>query len=200
MIQRACIRLLCERAFRVWPVRPTLVISPDESEEQFRAMVGPYIPIWQQGDGDLGERLTRAASTSFEDGATELMIIGSDSPTMSQQRLIDARTALHDSDLVIGRCDDGGFYLLALKRMHDDLFSKIDWSTDRAAEQTVAGARALGFSVREIDPWYDIDSVDDLTQTAKDIRSAGNVDDHELLRTIESALAAAEKRKAGAHK
>ena len=199
-VQRACIRLLCERAFRVWPVRPTLVVSPDDSEDQFRELVGPYIPLLQQGEGDLGERLARAASHSFDAGATELMIIGSDSPTIPEQRVIDAREALDDSDLVIGRCDDGGFYLLAIKRMHDDLFSEIEWSTERTADQTVARAKSIGMTVSEIAPWYDIDRVEDLARTAADIRSAGNVDDFELLQTVESALAAAKKRKAGTKK
>ncbi len=199
-VQRACIRLLCERAFRVWPVRPTLVVSPDDSEEQFRALVGPYIPLLQQGDGDLGERLARAAGSSFDAGATEVMIIGSDSPTIPEQRLIDARDALGSSDLAIGPCDDGGFYLLALKRLHDDLFRGVEWSTDRTAHQAVAQARSLGFSVSEIAPWYDIDRFEDLARTAGDIRSAGNVDDFELLRTVESALTSAEKRKTGAKK
>ncbi len=197
-VQRACIRLLCERAFRVWPVCPKLVVSPDDSEEAFRELVGPYVPILPQGDGDLGQRLTAAATAVFAAGASELMIIGSDSPTIPQDRLTAAQSALQCSDVVIGPCDDGGFYLLALKRMHDDLLTGIDWSTNRAADQTRERASACGFSVAEIDPWYDIDRFEDLERTLADIRSGNELDDFELRTTVESALAAAKKRKRGA--
>lgn len=194
-VQRACIRLLCERAFRSWPVRPKLVISPDDSEDAFRDFVGLYIPILPQGDGHLGERLARATKTAFDGGAESLLIIGSDSPTLPERLIRDAQTALTNSDAVIGPCDDGGFYLLGLNAAHDDLFLNIDWSSDKVAEQTTARVKACGMSIARLEPWFDIDRPEDLERAAKDIRDSGQFDAFELLRILDEVLTPAKTPK-----
>ncbi len=197
-VQRACIRLLCERALRSWPVRPTLVASPDESEAPFREFLGPYMPIMPQGAGDLGARLTRAAKAALQEDAETVIIIGSDSPSMPRQLLIEAVHALETSDAVLGPCEDGGFYLVGLGRTHDDMFSRIDWSGDQAASQTRERLGASGLSVAEIDPWYDIDRFEDLGRVLSDIKAGGNSDDYELRRVLETILESANESIPGA--
>ncbi len=197
-VQRACIRLLCERALRSWPVRPTLVATPDDSEASFREFLGPYMPIVPQGDGDLGARLTRAAKAALEQDDESVIIIGSDSPTMPQQSLIDAIHALETSDAVLGPCQDGGFYLVGLARTHDDMFTGINWSGDQAASQTRERLGASGLSVTEIGPWYDVDRFEDLGRVLSDIKAGGNSDDYELRRMLETVLENANERIPGA--
>ncbi|NOS99205.1 MAG: glycosyltransferase [Phycisphaerales bacterium] len=199
-IQRSCIRLVCERAFRVWPVRPTLVITPNDSEEAFRAIVGPYIRLLLQGEGNLGDRLARVVQDAFQSGDEEVLVIGSDSPTIPAGRFDDARTALQKSDVVLGPCDDGGFYLLGLKRTHVDLFKRVPWGTDGACSGLKDQAIACDLKVAAMDPWYDIDRPDDLARAVQDIRSVQREDDYELLTVLESAIAAVPKRKAAARR
>lgn len=195
-VQRACIRLLCERAFRSWPVRPVLVISPDDAGPAFRRIVGPYIPIITQGDGDLGARLTRASKAAMQDNAPQVLIIGSDSPTLPARMLTEARKQLKKSDVVIGPCEDGGFYLIGLKRVDDNMLSNIDWSSDQVTSQTKERVAGCGMTVAMLEPWYDLDRPADLRRAVQDIRAADGRDDLELLGVLEEVLAAAYERKA----
>ena len=189
-VQRACVRLLCERAFRSWPVRPVLVISPDDAERGFREFTGPYVPMMPQGNGHLGDRLTRAARTALEDGTPEVLIIRTDSPTVSDEMIEAAQAALKKSDVVIGPRDDGGFYLIGLKRFGEGMFNGIEWGSDRVTTQSVDRLKSCGMSVGMLDPWYDIGRLADLERAVRDIRAADRRDDFELLRAIEEALAA----------
>jgi len=197
-VHRACVRLLCERAFRAWPVRPTLVISPDDAEPRFREFVGPYIPILPQGDGDLGERLTRAAEAVLQNGSPPLLIMGTDSPTMPADRLAAAQVQLKEADAVLGPCRDGGFYMLGLNRVVPGMLDGVAWGTERAAAQTIERMQSRGLKVATIDPWYDIDRPDDLERAVGDMRSAHLPDDYELLRVIEDAIDEARARRSGA--
>lgn len=195
-VQRACIRLLCERAFRTWPVRPKLVISPDDSESRFREFVGPFVPMMPQGEGDLGERMKRAAATALQNGSEAVIIIGSDSPTLPERLLLEAGRRLADADVVLGPADDGGVYLIALRAIHPKMFNGAQWSGDRVAEQIRAGVAASGLVVDTIEPWYDIDRYEDLSRALKDIRTAGALDDFELRLVLESVLQASATRNA----
>jgi hypothetical protein len=58
---------------------------------------------------------------------------------------------------VLGPSDDGGYYLIGLKKLHRRLFEGIDWSTDRVLEQTIAAAGEIELSVNLLPTWYDVD-------------------------------------------
>ena len=196
-LQRCCIRLICERAMRSWPVRPTLLLSPDDSEAEFRKFLGPYMRMVPQGEGDLGYRMARAAGAVLDQGEGSVIIMGSDSPTMPRKSLEDAIDALQNSEAVLGDCEDGGFYLLGLRRTDDEMFNNIDWGGDQVALQTRDRLSACGFSVSEIARWYDIDRFDDIMKALGDIQSGGNSDDYELRCMLETILEKAGERVPG---
>ena len=58
---------------------------------------------------------------------------------------------------MLGPSDDGGYYLIGMKKMHRRLFEEIDWSTERVFEQTIERARELGVEVHILPTWYDVD-------------------------------------------
>ena len=59
--------------------------------------------------------------------------------------------------MVLGGSDDGGYYLIGLKRLHQRLFEHIDWSTERVFQQTLARAREIGLEAELLPTWYDVD-------------------------------------------
>ena len=59
--------------------------------------------------------------------------------------------------VVMGAAEDGGYYLLGMKKSHASVLKNIDWSTDRVAQQTRLRARDAGLDLLELDPWYDVD-------------------------------------------
>ena len=188
-IQRACIRMLCERSFRAWPVRPTLVITPDDTAESFRECVGPYVPLLPQGDGDLGARLTRVCKAQFDAGEQALLIIGTDSPTMPYDTPKLVQQKLAKADVVVGPTEDGGYYCIGLKKFDERLFADIDWGSDKVFEQTLAQAKKCKLKVETLPEWYDLDRPEDVQRSIDDIVKADHRDDFELRRVLEEVAA-----------
>ena len=188
-IQRACIRLLCERAFRCWPVRPLLMITPDDSADQFRDVVGPFVRMRSQGTGSLGDRLERAIGRAIDEGERAVLVIGSDSPTLPDAMIQQAIDRLADHDAVIGPCRDGGFYLIGVRRFQEGMLDGVMWSSDQAAVQVVRRLERLGWQLAVLDEWYDIDHIEDVKRAAEDLRLQDRRDDFELRKAMDEALA-----------
>ena len=119
------------------------------------------LPIWSQGDGDLGARLERVLARALAD-APVVIAIGADSPGLPLRLLDEARAALATADAAIGPADDGGFYLLALRRCPAGLLVDLPWSAPDTFARTVERMRAHGLSVIELPRWFDVDRADDL--------------------------------------
>jgi uncharacterized protein len=133
----------------------------------------PYDPEWQpflpkaeirytdQGEGDLGERLARAARRVTLVGEN-ILLIGTDCPTLNRHRLRAAAEALVTHDAVIHPTLDGGYALLGLRRFDPSLFSGIAWSGPDVAADTIARVHALGWSLATGETLRDIDEPEDL--------------------------------------
>ena len=114
-----------------------------------------------QGAGDLGERLTRVIDDGFGDGATAVVVIGTDCPALTAAMLNDAFAALEHADVVIGPARDGGYYLIGLGAPHAELFADIPWSTPDVLAMTIDAAERGGLRVRLLPPLSDIDTAAD---------------------------------------
>lgn len=76
---------------------------------------GFHPEIWLQGEGDLGARLERILSCALKSSLFAIAI-GGDTPGLPSDLFEQARAALHVADAVIGPSEDGGFYLLGMRR------------------------------------------------------------------------------------
>jgi glycosyltransferase A (GT-A) superfamily protein (DUF2064 family) len=93
-------------------------------------------------------------------------VVNSDSPTLPTSVLVEAAHVLlaPGERVVLGPADDGGYYLLGMKRAHAHLFADIVWSTDAVAEATRVRAFELGLPVVELPVWYDVDDASALAR------------------------------------
>jgi rSAM/selenodomain-associated transferase 1 len=114
--------------------------------------------IAQRGDA-FGERLLAAAQDILACGFGAVCLIDSDSPTLPQQALVQAvEELLRPGDrVVLGGSDDGGYYLIGMKRAHPEPFERISWSTGSVYAETVERVRAAGLELVELPVWYDVD-------------------------------------------
>ena len=91
----------------------------------------------QQVGNDLGLRMKKAFQDAFANGYTKVMIVGSDLYDLKTSHIEEAFTQLHHNDVVIGPAEDGGYYLLALKSLHKNIFEHKNWGTETVFNATL---------------------------------------------------------------
>jgi uncharacterized protein len=91
-----------------------------------------------------------------------VLAIGADSPGLPAAFLESARQALTTADVVLGPSADGGFYLIGLKDCPVGVLDGIQWSHSTTLAVTMAKLDQFGMKTVLINPWFDVDSHDDL--------------------------------------
>jgi uncharacterized protein len=139
--------------------RGVAVYTPVGSEQSYADILpADFFLLPQRGDG-FGERLYFATEDLFKCGFESVCLIDSDSPTVPAANFHQAIELLASPDdrIVLGPSDDGGYYLIGLKKPHRELFEEIDWSTERVLTQTIQRATAIGLEVKLLPAGYDVD-------------------------------------------
>lgn len=129
-----------------------------------------------QSGSTLGERMKSAFDSSFQNGATQVIIIGTDAPDISSEILQTSVTALETADLVIGPALDGGYYLLGMKKLNEDLFEDIPWSTDNVLQATIEKAYAHHLTIQLLPVLTDIDTLQDLQAWCNTSNAENNIE------------------------
>ena len=133
------------------------------------ADAGPAMTAWlgndleyrpQRGD-DLGARMAHAASAELSRGASAVVLVGTDCPSLDLGVLQRAVAALDTAEVALGPATDGGYYLLALRQAHAALFEEIPWSAADTFSCTLAAAAGAGLSVALLEERADIDTAED---------------------------------------
>ncbi len=140
----------------------------------FMATLAPslaqYMRFFPQEGPELGARLHHAFRWTYERGYQRTIVISSDSPHIGRDIVVKAREALDEADVVLGPADDGGYYLMALRRPHD-VFRGIPMSTSQVMQMTVALAQRQGLKVYAMETLFDVDELPDLTRLAGLLRA-----------------------------
>jgi hypothetical protein len=137
--------------------------APAEARAQVAAWLPGEALVEQQGV-DLGARMSGAFEHAFAAGADQVAIVGTDVPWVDRAAVLRAFDCLDDADVAIGPSDDGGYYLLALKRPHPGLFAEVPWSTPGVLQATLDRVRALALRSVLLGPLPDVDTLADLRQ------------------------------------
>jgi uncharacterized protein len=135
------------------------VYTPVGAESEYADILPADFSLLPQRGKNFGERLYSAAEDLLKCGFAAVCLIDSDSPTIPAQNFSRAVELLWSSDdrLVLGPCDDGGYYLIGLRQLHSAVFEGIDWSTERVCEQTKQRAAQIGLEVCELPRGFDVD-------------------------------------------
>ncbi|MFQ3671377.1 MAG: DUF2064 domain-containing protein, partial [Verrucomicrobiia bacterium] len=102
-------------------------------------------------------RMAQAVAQALAADANAVVLLGGDCPELLRQELLDAVEPLERADAVIAPATDGGYVLLALKRVQPELFEGIVWSTSTVFETTLERARACGLRVELTRAFTDVD-------------------------------------------
>jgi len=144
----------------------SLIVAGDEAEHltELQPLVtaaAPEAELVAQSGSDLGARLLTAFRRALAT-RRRAVIIGTDAPTLPRTRLEEALARAAQHDLVLGPCFDGGYYLVGMRAALPELFEGIAWGGPTVLAETLARAKGLRLDVSLLDPWYDVDTPDDL--------------------------------------
>lgn len=151
-------------------VRPVIAYSPQGEEAYFRGLAPGFELLLQTGD-NLGARLDHATRTYLQRGCRCVVIMDSDSPTLPSAHLSLAFESLArpDVDVVIGPCEDGGYYLIGLKSPASRLLREVRMSTPQVTRDTLALAEQDGLRVHLLPVWYDVDDAASLERLRSEL-------------------------------
>jgi len=119
-----------------------------------------------QRGADLGERMHLALQSQLDDAGGALLL-GTDCPFLEARDLRLAARALREgADAVIGPAEDGGYYLIGVRKSHPEVFTGVAWGSDQVLAATRQKLRDLGWRWRELATRRDVDRPADLVAVA----------------------------------
>ena len=152
-------------------VQPGLAYLPAGDEAYFQGLAPDFERIVQAGN-DLGERLDHATSHFLGRGYRYVVVMDSDSPTLPRDYLAQAFQALETGwDVVLGPCEDGGYYLIGFTQPQPRLLREVQMSTPYVTQQTLALAEEQGLGAYLLPTWYDVDDGGSLARLAAELDS-----------------------------
>lgn len=136
-----------------------IAVSPDNATHD-RGIWPSDIPLVPQGSGDLGARMGRLFR---ELPPGPVVIIGADIPGITRRHIASAFAALGAHDAVLGPAEDGGYWLVGLRRRPRiaEIFAGVRWSSEHTFADTARNIDAQGMSLAVIETLADIDTDED---------------------------------------
>ena len=145
-----------------------LCTSPAPGDAVWKTFELPTKLRWStQGEGDLGERMARAAARTLQEDKA-VLLIGTDCPAIDTHTLREVALALRTHDACMIPTFDGGYALLALNQYDASLFTDVPWSTDTVAQITLSRIQTLNWTCKLLPTLHDIDEAADLAFVPKD--------------------------------
>ncbi len=176
---RYCLNKIFQLSARIYkPIRVFLFYTGDASPGELKKWApGNAVIIKQQGK-DLGERMHHAFCTAAAYGSKQSVIIGTDSPDLTYNMITDAFKRLDHTEIIIGASEDGGYYMLGMRKPDNNLFEGMIWSTAQVYSETLQRIEARGYSVYEMEVLLDVDTAADLRKYVNN--RPGHMKDNEL--------------------
>ena len=139
-----------------------IAFTPPEKEKALKIRLNPdptIVFVAQEGE-NLGERMENCFRTHLK-VYTKLVIIGSDMPHLTHAMVNEAFDRLDKTDIVLGPAEDGGYYLIGMKKAHS-IFDRISWSRETVLEEQLKNIKGLGLTHALLEREFDIDTLPDL--------------------------------------
>jgi len=156
--------------------RLIIAYSPAEERDFFARLANGKTSLVEQKGINLGEKMFSAFGFAFAQNADAAVMIGTDSPTFPDDFIEQAFEFLEtNSDAVLGKTEDGGFYLIGLRKLDKRIFEAVKWSSAKTFEQVRGNIMNLDWHLREVPAWYDVDEPKDLEQLKQEFSHNKNV-------------------------
>jgi hypothetical protein len=121
-----------------------------------------HMTLHKQKGNDLGERMSCAFDSVFAI-YSNAVLIGSDCPSLLSSDLNTAVDYLeNEKDVVLGPAEDGGYYLIGMKKNKPELFLDVNWGKETVFSETCALIEKNNLNLGVLERRADIDRVSDL--------------------------------------
>ena len=137
------------------------IIAVDPDSAVSSSVWPSHVSRTGQGRGGLGERMQRLLEAP---PPGPVVIVGTDIPGLSRTHVAKAFKLLASCDCVLGPAEDGGYWLVGLRRSPRVLrpFAGVRWSSPHALADTRANLAGRGVALAE--RLADVDSGEDLAR------------------------------------
>ncbi len=154
-------------------VKRWIAYAPLNGAAYFQSLAPDFALVLQVGS-TLGERLDNVLTHCLHEGFAQAVIMDSDSPTLPASYVARAFEELEQADVVLGPCEDGGYYLIGLKQPQPRLLREVPMSTPNVLRDTLTIAKQEGLRTALLPKWYDVDTWDELVRLQRDVLSSQN--------------------------
>lgn len=151
-------------------------------KENYRMMF-PNAILYVQRGNDMSSNV----QFSFEDLLDDyenVALIGSDVPNLKSNKIIEAFNALESYDVVIGPSDDGGYYLVALKKTHD-IFSELPWGNKNLLDVQIELLKKKNLTYALLDKLQDVDDIHELKAMKKMLHRSDAPKTYDFINNLE---------------
>ena len=148
-----------------------VLCANDDDVGLLARLAGPGAPVVVQEGAGLSDALQAGMRHCLGRGSVALLV-SADIPGVPAGALLRAAALLGEGvDVVLGPGHDGGYWLIGVREQHPGLFDGIPWSTDRVLETSLTRCRELSLDVRLLEPWRDVDTMDDVAALADTLKT-----------------------------
>lgn len=133
--------------------------------------IGGFAALIPQEGNSLGERMRNAFKNAFDMGYSPVILIGTDFPTLPVEYLSEALVVLKREDVVLGPSIDGGYYLIGMHELYEEVFEGIPWGSEDVLRQTLEKLIDRNLSFECLGEWYDVDTWEDLLLLREHIKA-----------------------------
>lgn len=140
-----------------------IAYAPEHAEEYFSGFGTGLISL---SGRDLGLNMFHSFDVLFKKGYQKVALVGADIPDLSASIIMRAFDVLSLHDLVFGPSQDGGYYLVGMKKMIRGVFENVPWSSGETLKKSLEQVKKSGFLVGFTETLGDIDTIDDVKKRA----------------------------------
>jgi rSAM/selenodomain-associated transferase 1 len=162
-VARAALMDTLDSVVAARPSRATVVLDGEVG-----SWLRPGVHVIPQRSGPFTDRLEGAIEDAFAAFPTPILLVGMDTPQMTPDHLTTAAETLltGDTDSILGRADDGGFWIIGVRQPVAGLCNSVPMSTATTGTHQLAQLSALGLRCSEVNCLRDVDVMEDALAVA----------------------------------
>ncbi|HII72557.1 TPA: glycosyltransferase [Candidatus Woesearchaeota archaeon] len=153
-----------------------------EYKESYRKLFPKAILYVQRGIGLAGHLF--GTFEDLLDDYDKVVVLSCDVPDINPEIIVKAFNALDFYDVVIGPVDDGGYYLIGMKKPYD-IFNNLPFGTDKLLEEQVKVLKQKKRTFVLLEKLPDVDDVDELKALKKRLKRADAPKTYDLVEKLD---------------